>query len=77
MKEQEFIKKFADALDDTDANDLNFNTELKELDEWDSLATLSIISMAQLTYNVKVTGIEINNCDTIEDLYSLIKSKNV
>ena len=59
MELQEFIEKFAEQFDDTDVSELNPETEFKELDEWSSLTSMSIIAMVKTYYNKTLTGKEI------------------
>ena len=73
MELQEFIEKFAEQFDDTDVSELNPETEFKELDEWSSLTSMSIIAMVKTHYNK--TGKEIRSCVTVQDLYNLVSAK--
>ena len=47
MTIENFIQNFADQLDDTDAAVLTPETEFRTLDDWSSLAALSIIAMVE------------------------------
>jgi acyl carrier protein len=71
----DFIKNFADQFEMTDLKEIKSDTIFKDLDEWDSLMTLSIIGMIQNKYKVKITGGEIRDLNTIEDLYNLVVSR--
>ena len=75
MELQEFIEKFAEQFDDTDVSELNPETEFKELDEWSSLTSMSIIAMVKTHYNNTLTGKEIRSCVTVQDLYNLVSAK--
>ena len=75
MELQEFIEKFAEQFDDTDVSELNPETEFKELDEWSSLTSMSIIAMVKTHYNKTLTGKEIRSCGTVQDLYNLVSAK--
>lgn len=75
MNLDEFIKQFADQFDDTDASEIKSETIFHELDEWSSLIGMSIIAMAKSSYGKIVTGKEIRECETVEDLFNLIQSK--
>ena len=75
MQKEEFIDNFANQFDDTDASEITFETVYKDLDEWSSLMSLSIIAMCDEEYSVKVTGDDIKNTSTVEDLFNLVKSK--
>lgn len=75
MELQEFIEKFAEQFDDTDVSELNPETEFKELDEWSSLTSMSIIAMVKTHYNKTLMGKEIRSCVTVQDLYNLVSAK--
>ncbi len=75
MELQEFIEQFAEQFDDTDASELQPETDFKELDEWSSLASMSVIAMVRTQYGKMLTGKEIRSCTTIQDLFNLLKAK--
>ena len=75
MELNDFIKNFADQFDDTDPSEINAETAFRDLDEWSSLTGMSVIAMAKTLYGKSITGAEIRACDTVEDLFNLIKSK--
>ena len=76
MEKNSFLKNFAEILDDTDINLLKINTIFRELDEWDSLTALSLIAMADEKYSIKLTGEDIRNSITLEDIFTIIESKS-
>ena len=73
MELNEFIKNFAEQFDDTDASEITASTEFHELEEWSSLTGMSVI--AKTAYGKTITGKEIRECETVEDLFKLIASK--
>ena len=75
MKLEDFIDNFANQFDDTDASEINANTYFQELDEWSSLMVMTVIAMAKTDYGKTITGQEIRNCNTVEDLYKLVETK--
>lgn len=75
MELQEFISNFADQFDDTDPSEIARDTKFHELDEWSSLLGMSVIAMARTQYGKTITGKEIRECETVEDLFNLIVSK--
>lgn len=75
MTIDEFVKAFAAEFENTPEEDFKADTEYKTLDEWDSLAVLSIISMIDEQLEKKVTGADLRTCTTIEDLFNLVNSK--
>lgn len=70
-----FIERFTLLLEDTDLNTVDGDTVFKDLDEWDSLLALSLITMIDEEYKVKITGEEIRNSSSINDLYAVINIK--
>ena len=75
MELKEFVENFAEQFDDTDASEIKANTVFHELEEWSSLVGMSIIAMVKTTYGKTVTGKEIRNCVTVEDLFNIVSSK--
>ncbi len=75
MELKDFIENFAEQFDDTDLAEFTAETEFKALDEWSSLAALSIIAMVDEEYNVTINGDDVRNSETIEDLFNIIRKK--
>ncbi len=71
MEIKEFIEKFAEAVDVETVESLSGDTKFRDLDEWSSLASLSLIAMYDEEYGKTVNGNSIRSCETIEDLYKL------
>ena len=75
MEKLEFLKNFANQFDDTDANELTFETNFKELEEWSSLTTLAVMNMIGKKYNVRLNPDEMKTVNTVQELYDLVNSK--
>lgn len=75
MELNDFIEKFAEQFDETDACEFKADTEFKGLDEWSSLMALSIIAMVDDEYDITLKGDDIRAAETIEDLFNTVKSK--
>ena len=75
MEIEKFIENFGDQFDDTDASEIDGKTIFKDLDEWGSLSILMIIAMCDEEYNVPVTGEEIKNAITVENLFNVVMNK--
>lgn len=75
MEIKEFIEKFAEIFDDTDVSTLTPETTFRELDEWSSLSALGVIALADEEFNVELSGSEMRQANTIQELYNLITSK--
>lgn len=75
MDLKEFVENFANQFDDTDASEIKAETEFRELEEWSSLIALSVIAMVDEEYDVAIKGDDIRNSKTVEDLFTIVKSK--
>lgn len=53
MNVQEFIEKFAEAID-MEASELTADTEFRNLEEWDSVAYISVIAMMDEEYDIQI-----------------------
>jgi acyl carrier protein len=75
MELKEFIANFANQFDETDASEFTAETKFKELDEWSSLSSLTILAMIDEEYNVVITNDDLRACTTVEDVYNFVNSK--
>ena len=75
MEIKDFIANFADQFDETDASEIQLNTEFHELEEWDSLIALAVLNMTEKKYGKKITFDEMKACVTVEDLFNVIVAK--
>ncbi len=71
MELQEFIEKFAEAIEVENPEALTGSTEFRELDEWSSLSVMLLIAFYDEEFEKEVAGSDIRTCQTIEDLYKL------
>lgn len=75
MELNDFVSKFAEQFDDTDASAIQANTMYQELDEWSSLLSMSVIAFVKTEYGKTITGKDIRSCQTVKDLYNLVLAK--
>jgi acyl carrier protein len=66
---EDFLDAFVEILDDTDRSVLLAETIYKDLDEWDSMTALMLIAMFDEKYEKKITGNDIKEAATLNDLY--------
>jgi acyl carrier protein len=59
---------------DIELEDLDMELEFSDMEEWDSLAQLSFIAMAQDEYNVNVSSEQLKNAKTFADLHKLVSN---
>jgi acyl carrier protein len=67
-----FVQKFAEQFDETPAEQFTPTTTFRNLEEWGSLTALSVIAMVDEEMEKRITGADIRECETIEDLYNKV-----
>jgi acyl carrier protein len=72
---KEFIEKFTEVFDDLDPAQVSGETIFRELDDWDSIAGLSVIGMIDEEYGVTFNAEDMRACTTVADLYNRMQSK--
>ena len=70
-----FLDVFSQVFDELDTSDFNLKTNFKENDEWDSLTALNLITILDENYEKKITGDELSNINTIQELKKFIESE--
>lgn len=75
MDKNQFVSSFTDQFDETDVSAISLGTKFKELDEWSSMVALMVIAMVDENYNKKITGADIRESNTVEDLFNRINAK--
>ena len=53
MNVQDFIEKFAEAID-VEATELTVDTQFRNLEDWDSVAYISVIAMMDEEYDIQI-----------------------
>ncbi len=51
-------------------------TNYREIPEWSSMHALILIALAETEYNVALTGEDLRKCNTVQDIYDVIKSRS-
>lgn len=74
MEIKEFIEKFIDAVEVENPSDVTPEVKFRELDEWSSLSTLSIIALADEEYGVELNPDVFRKAETVEDLFKAIQA---
>ncbi len=71
MTENEFLEKFKDILQ-TEEN-LTLDTNLLDIEEWDSLAIITTVAFIDKEFGKKITVAELQDCDLISDILTKVK----
>ncbi|RAR70234.1 acyl carrier protein [Flavobacterium aciduliphilum] len=69
--EQKFITLFKEAID-SENDQISMDTRFRELDEWDSLAALSIIAMLDEEYDIIIDGNKFQKLETLSEILNYI-----
>jgi acyl carrier protein len=77
MDISDFISNFADLFETTDTSTFSAQIRFRDLDEWSSLAALSVMAMVDEEYDIKLKGDDMRNSNTIQDLYDIIQSQRI
>ncbi|UCX05360.1 acyl carrier protein [Shewanella sp. HL-SH8] len=72
MNRQEFLNNLEEILE-LDDNTLKGDEVLMELEQWDSLAFLSVIAMADENFDIIIQGDKLEEINTVADLIALVE----
>lgn len=70
-----FVQNFASQFDETPIDAFSAETKFRELEEWSSMVALVIIAMVDEHYKVKLSGNEIKESNTIQDIFDKVIAK--
>ncbi|NEQ54712.1 MAG: acyl carrier protein [Leptolyngbya sp. SIO3F4] len=70
-----FQERLTEAVDPSGAVTLGGETRLRDLDTWDSITAVSTVAMIYAEYDVQVSGDDLINCETVDDLFALVRDK--
>lgn len=69
----EFIEFFKEALETEQS--LDGTTTFRDLDEWDSLASLSVIAMLDEEYGIVIEGDTFSKLLTLDDVWTYVQTQ--
>lgn len=73
--EEKFLELFSEVLElEEDEEPLDFRDRLEDLEMWDSLAALSLVSMLDDEFGVIMGSKDLKTMATIQDILDFIKS---
>ena len=72
---EDFIEKFAEAIELEDASSLSADTEFRTLDEWNSLAYLSVIALLDEEFDVQIEMADFKKLKTVQEVYDACTKK--
>ena len=75
MEIDRFIANLRTVFDNGRELPLTLQTDMRSLEEWDSLAFLGFITMVDSEYGVKIAAAEIKSAHTAQDLFGLVEAR--
>lgn len=75
MDIQELIKHIENEFDDLPNSVLNPETSIREIEGWSSMHALILIALVDNHYDVLLTGEELKNALTVQDLFDVISKR--
>lgn len=76
MKKEEFIELLVEELEIESVADVLPTTKFKELEEWDSMGHIILISLVDENFEKKLTTKEIESFNIIADIINFIGNEN-
>lgn len=71
MEKKEKLEKLEEMLD-LEENTLEETANLNEIEEWDSIAHLSLIIMLEEEFGRQITGKEVRGFKTVQDILAVM-----
>ena len=75
MTLETFIEDFENAVEDVEPGSLTGETVFRSIEQWDSLAVLTVIAMVDADYDVRLKAKELKQAETLTELFSIIETK--
>jgi acyl carrier protein len=69
------INQIEDEFEDMPKGLINSQTSFRDIDGWSSMHALILIALIDNHYDILLTGAELKNAQTIQDIFDIIKSK--
>ena len=71
MNRDEFLVKMQDILQYEHDEELTYNTNLLDVEEWDSISIISVVAFLDSEFKKKITVNELKDVKTIEEIAQL------
>ena len=68
MNRNEFLEEMKNILQYENEEALTYDTNLMDVDEWDSISIISVVAFLDSQFGKKVTVADLQNVDTIDDI---------
>ena len=75
MTIEKLIQSLHDNLDSIPAGSLKPETVFREVEGWDSIASLSFLSVIDSEFGIQLSGARFRECKTIAEVYTVISTE--
>lgn len=75
MNIQLLINQIEEEFEEVMPGTIKAETSFREMDGWSSMHALILIALIDNEYDILLTGAELKNAQTVQDLYTIIQSK--
>jgi acyl carrier protein len=72
---EEFTRELEKEFSDIEPGTLSPQTNYRNIENWSSMHALIIIAFIDSTFDVQLNGEDLRKAETINDLYSIVKTK--
>lgn len=70
VSQEQFLKDFKELL--STSSNINMDTDLLEIDEWDSYSAISLLAMLNEKYGIEAEPFIVAEAIFVEDLYRIV-----
>ena len=71
---EDFIKKLEAEFEELESGKLQPDTSFRDIEEWSSMHSLILIALVDVEYGVTITGEDLQQMNTVQDLYSFVQA---
>jgi acyl carrier protein len=75
MKIQQLIDQIENEFDEVQPGTIKPESSFREMDGWSSMHALILIALIDNEYDILLTGEQLKNAQTVQDLFEIIQSK--
>jgi acyl carrier protein len=75
MNIQQLIDQIENEFDEVQSGTIKPESSFRELDGWSSMHALILIALIDNEYDILLTGEQLKNAQTVQDLFEIIQSK--
>lgn len=75
MDINDFISKIEAEIDEIEPGSLTPTTNIRNTSAWTSMHALILIALIDTEYNVTISGEDLRNSSSVEDIFKLVQSR--